>query len=167
MVTVAITGIFSALPHILKMLGLFPGNESAFLLAALFVPLFIGALVTPVTSIIIDSQLVDVADVHEYQTGSRAEGVVFSLRSFAIKATSGVGGLFAGFGLEFIGFPDNAEVGNLAPETINGLLVMNGPLYLALYLLAIFFMMFYKLDKNRHAEILSELEERRSSLSKG
>lgn len=163
MLTMAITGVFVALPHILKMLGWFPGNDSSFLLIALFLPLFIGTIVTPVTAIVIDSQLVDVTDVHEYQTGSRAEGIVFSVRSFAIKATSGVGGLFAGFGLEFIGFPDNAEVGNLAAETINGLLILNGPLYLALYLLAIFLMMFYKLDKQRHAEILSELEERREA----
>ncbi|MCY4531478.1 MAG: MFS transporter [Gammaproteobacteria bacterium] len=161
MVTAAISGVFSALPHVLKMFDWFPGNESSFLLVALFLPLFLGALVTPVTSIIIDSQLVDVADVHEYQTGSRAEGIVFSVRSFAIKATSGVGGLLAGFGLEYIGFPENAEVGNLSTETINGLLFMNGPLYLMLYLLAISFMMFYKIDKKRHAEILSELETRR------
>jgi GPH family glycoside/pentoside/hexuronide:cation symporter len=162
-VTVAITGVFVALPHILKMLGWFPGNESSFLLFALFFPLFIGTIVTPVTAIIIDSQLVDVADVHEYQTGSRSEGVVFSVRSFAVKATSGLGGLFAGFGLEFIGFPDNAEVANLSAETIDGLLFMVGPLYLGFYLLAMFLMSFYKLDKKRHAEILSELEKRREA----
>lgn len=163
MTTTAMTGIFSALPHLLKMLDWFPGNESSFLLVALFLPLFIGALVTPVTSIILDSQLVDVADAHEYQTGSRAEGVVFSVRSFAIKATSGIGGLLAGFGLEFIGFPENAEVGNLSAETISGLLFMNGPLYLGLYFLAIFFMSFYRIDKKCHAEILSELETRREA----
>ena len=165
MLTVAITGVFAASPHILKMLGWFPGNESSFLLIALFLPLFIGTIVTPVTAIIIDSQLVDVADVHEYQTGSRAEGVVFSVRSFAIKATSGIGGLFAGFGLEFIGFPDNAEVGKLTAETIDGLLFMVGPLYLGLYLFAIFLMSFYTLDKQGHAEILSELEKRREAAS--
>jgi len=52
-------------------------------------------------------------------------------------------------------------VGNLSAETINSLLIMNGPLYLGLYLFAIFLMSFYKLDKERHAEILSELEKRR------
>ena len=165
MLTVAITGVFAASPHILKMLGWFPGNESSFLLFALFLPLFIGTIVTPVTAIIIDSQLVDVADVHEYQTGSRAEGVAFCVRSFAIKATSGIGGLFAGFGLEFIGFPDNAEVGKLTAETIDGLLFMVGPLYLGLYLFAIFLMSFYTLDKQRHAEILSGLEKRREAAS--
>ena len=59
----------------------------------------------PVSAIIIDSQLVDVADQHELNTGERSEGVIFSVRSFGIKATSGVGGLLGGFGLEFIGFP--------------------------------------------------------------
>ena len=166
MVTTLITGIFCALPNILKMLGWFPGNESSFLLIALFLPMLIGTIVTPVTSIIIDSQLVDVADVHEYQTGSRGEGVVFSVRSFAIKATSGIGGLIAGFGLDFIGFPDNAEVGKLPADTIDGLLFMVGPLYLVLYLFAIFIMSFYKLDKKRHAEILSELEQRREAAAK-
>ncbi|HAK51379.1 MAG TPA: hypothetical protein DCM54_05665 [Gammaproteobacteria bacterium] len=163
MMTTAITGIFGALPHILKMLDWFPGNESSFLLVALFLPMLVATLVTPVTSIILDSQLVDVADVHEYQTGSRSEGVVFSVRSFAIKATSGIGGLLAGFGLSFIGFPEKAEVGNLSEETLTGLLFMNGPLYLMLYLLAIFFMTFYKIDRKRHAEILAELETRRDA----
>ena len=161
MVTVFITGIFSAAPHILKMLDWFPGNESSFLLVALFLPLLIGAMVTPVTSIILDSQLVDVTDLHEYETGSRAEGVVFSVRSIAIKATSGFGGLFAGFGLTYIGFPENAEVGSLSAETISGLLFMNGPLFLILYLLASLFMGLYALNKDRHADILSELEARR------
>ena len=164
MVTVFITGVFTATPHILKMLDWFPGNESYFLLFALFVPLLIGTIVTPVTSIILDSQLVDVTDLHEYQTGSRAEGVVFSVRSFAIKATSGFGGLFAGFGLTYIGFPDSAEVGSLSAETISGLLFMNGPLYLLLYLLASLFMALYALTKDRHSDILSELEKRRDDL---
>ena len=105
--------------------------------------------------------------MHEYQTGARAEGVVFSVRSFAVKATSGIGGLLAGFGLEFIGFPENAEVGQLSAETLNGLLFMNGPLYLMLYLLAIFFMTFYRVDKKRYAEILAELETRRDAAALG
>ena len=115
------------------------------------------------STIIIDSQLVDIADEHEYHTGARAEGIVFSVRSFAIKATSGFGGFIAGFGLEYIGFPENAEVGSLQPETITGLLALNGPLYLLLYVVAIGFMSFYRIDKRRHEEMLVELEARREA----
>jgi Na+/melibiose symporter-like transporter len=67
--------------------------------------------------------------------------------------------------LEYIGFPENAEVGNLAPETITGLLTMIGPVYLLVYTLAIGFMAFYSIDKKRHEEMLVELEARRASIS--
>ncbi len=40
---------------------------------------------------------------------------------------------------------------------------MNGPLYLMLYFLAIFFRTFIRVDKKRHAEILSEPETRREA----
>lgn len=129
----------------------------------LFAPLFLGYMIFPVSLIIIDSQLVDVADEHELRTGKRSEGIIFSVRSFGIKATAGVGGFMAGWGLEFIGFPQNAEVTGLAPETINGLLILNGPFYLGLYCLAIFFMSFYRINEKRHAEILAELEIRRDA----
>ena len=148
-------------PYILKMMDFFPANDSPYLLWALFGPLLLGFMVFPVSQIIIDSQLADVADEHEYQTGARNEGVIFSVRSFGIKATQGVGAVLAGFGLEYIGFPENAEVGSLAPETINGLLFLNGPLYLGIYLLALLFMTLYRIDEKRHAEILKELEARR------
>ena len=67
----------------------------------------------------------------------------------------------AGFGLEFIGFPENAEVGDLAGETITGLLFLNGPAYLAIYLLAVLFMTLYALDKKTHDEVLRQLEKKR------
>jgi len=159
------TSILIASPHILKLLGLFVANDSPYLLYALFGPLLLGFMIFPVSQIIIDSQLCDVADEHELQTGARAEGVIFSVRSFGNKTTAGVGGFIAGFGLEYIGFPQNAEVGGLAPETIDGLLFLNGPVYLAIYLLAVFCMTFYNIDKKRHDEILKELEARREAAS--
>jgi Na+/melibiose symporter-like transporter len=163
--TLAMCVLVSA-PYHLKLIGFFPPNDSPFILFAVFVPLLVGYMVFPVSYIVIDSQLADVADEHELNTGKRAEGVIFSVRSFARKATQGVGGLIAGFGLEWIGFPETAEVGNVAPETIDGLLILNGPVYLAIYLVGILFMALYRIDKTRHAEILKELEARREAASK-
>ena len=154
--------ILVSLPHHLKMLNFFPANDSPFILFALFVPLLLGYMIFPVSSIIIDSQLVDVADQHELRTRDRSEGVIFSVRSFGIKTTQGVGGLLAGFGLEFIGFPENAEVGRLAQETLTGLSFLNGPLFLIIYLIAALFMTMYQLDKNSHTQILEQLESRRA-----
>ena len=157
-----VTCIMISLPHNLKMLDLFPANDSAFILFALFIPLLLGYMIFPVSAIIIDSQLVDVADQHELRTGERSEGVIFSVRSFGIKATQGVGGLLAGFGLEFIGFPEKAEVGSLAQVTLTGLLFLNGPLYLIIYLVAVLFMTLYQIDKDTHRQILRELETKRA-----
>ena len=55
----------------------------------------------------------------------------------------------------------SVEVGDLAGETITGLLFLNGPSYLAIYLLAVLFMTLYALDKKTHGEVLRQLEKKR------
>ena len=87
--------------------------------------------------------------------------MIFSVRSFGKKSTQGVGGLLAGFGLEFIGFPDNAQEVGVPPEAIDGLLFLNGPVHLGLYLVGVYFMTWYRIDRKTHAEILERLETRR------
>ncbi|XOV89679.1 MAG: MFS transporter [Pseudomonadota bacterium] len=155
------------LPHFLRMIGFFPDNNSPWLLVALFGPLFLGYLVLPLVPIVIDSQLVDITDDHEYRTGNRSEGVVFSIRTFAMKATSGIGGLIGGFGLDLIQFPENATVGEVAPETLNGLLFMSGPLYWMIVAAGMGFMAMYQLSESRHKEILDVLRKRRAQAATG
>jgi Na+/melibiose symporter-like transporter len=151
------------LPHVLRMIGWFPENDSIWMMPMLFGSLLLGFLILPVVPIVIDSQLVDIADEHEYRTGRRAEGVVFSIRTFAIKATSGIGGLIAGFGLELIDFPENAKAENLTPSMLDGLLFMNGLLYWIIVAAGMLFMGMYRLNERRHGEIMSELEMRRAA----
>ena len=157
-----VTALLVPLPHILMLIGFFPGINSPFYLLAIFGPLFLAYAVYPISYIVVDSQLADIADQHELQTGNRSEGVIFSIRSFAKKTTQGLGGFLAGFGLELIRFPDNAEEVGVPPEAIDGLLFMNGPVYLVLYLVAIYFMTWYRIDRKTHAEILERLDARRS-----
>ena len=38
--------------------------------------------------------------------------MIFAMRTFGAKMTQGFGGLFAGFGLAIIGFPDRADCGD-------------------------------------------------------
>ena len=151
------------LPFTLRLIGWFPDNESPWLLVAFFGIWVFGYIALPVVPIVIDSQLVDIADEHELNTGNRSEGLIFSIRTFAIKLTAGLGGLLGGFGLEFIGFPENASVETLTQEVINGLLFMHGPLYWIIVYAGLGFAMMYKIDRKRHAEILSALELSRAS----
>jgi GPH family glycoside/pentoside/hexuronide:cation symporter len=150
------------LPHVLRLIDLFPDNDSPWLLVALFGPMFLAYLVAPLLPIVIDSQLVDITDDHEYRTGHRSEGVVFSIRTFAMKATSGMRGLIGGFGLDLIAFPKHAVVGEVTPEALNGLLFMSGPLYWIIAAAAMGFMAMYQLTESRHAQILTELRARRA-----
>ena len=150
------------LPHFLRLVGFFPDNDSPWLLVALFGPLFLGYLVLPLVPIVIDSQLVDITDDHEFRTGQRSEGVVFSVRTFAMKATSGIGGLIGGFGLDLVSFPDNAVVGEVAEGALDGLLFMSGPLYWIIVAAGMGFMAMYQLTEVRHQEILAVLKERRA-----
>jgi len=165
--TVIYTSIVGAalvgLPHMLKMIGLFPPNDSVWMLPALFGSLFIGFLILPVSTIVFDSQLADVADEHEYRTGRRAEGIIFSIRTFAMKATGGLGGLIGGVGLEIIGFPEQATKEMLTPEMLNGLFFMTGPLYWIFVAVGMMFMGMYKLNENRHSEMMAELKVRRAA----
>jgi len=165
--TVIYTSIVGAalvgLPHMLKMIGLFPPNDSVWMLPALFGSLFIGFLILPVSTIVFDSQLADVADEHEYRTGRRAEGIIFSIRTFAMKATGGLGGLIGGVGLEIIGFSEQATKEMLTPEMLNGLFFMTGPLYWIFVAVGMMFMGMYKLNENRHSEMMAELKVRRAA----
>ena len=153
-----------ALPHFFRMAGVFPPPEWQFIyLFCIFVPLFAGFMVLPVMHIAVDSQLTDVCDEHEYRTGVRAEGIVFSVRTFALKSTHGFGAFIGGVGLEIIGFPEDAVANELEPEVVNGLLFMSGPLYLVVTVAGALCMLLYRVNKERHDEILTVLEERRAA----
>lgn len=159
-----ISATLIALPHFFMMAGIFPSPDLQFLyLFCIFVPLFAGFMVLPVMHIAVDSQLVDLCDEHEYLTGERSEGVIFSIRTFALKSTHGFGAFIGGIGLEMIGFPEDANPAELEPEVVNGLLFMSGPLYLIITIAGALCMLMYRMNKERHDDILAVLEERRAA----
>jgi Na+/melibiose symporter-like transporter len=84
------------------------------------------------------------------------------VRTFAMKATSGIGGMIGGFGLDLVQFPKNAVVGQVNEGALHGLLFMSGPLYWMIVAAGMGFMAMYQLTEVRHREILRVLNERRS-----
>jgi len=149
-------------PYVLKLLGLFPPNGSAAALPVFFALHTLAYVALPVVPIVINSQMVDIADEHELNTGNRAEGLIFSVRLFALKATNGLGAMVAGVGLEVIGFPRNARPETLTPQVTDGLMFMMGPLYYFIVFAGVGFALLYRIDRLRHAEILEALEARRA-----
>ena len=161
--TILVTAFLIGLPFCLRLLGWFPENGTIWTLIAFFAIWTPALILLPVVPIVIDSQLVDITDEHDLQTGNRSEGTIFSIRTFAIKMTSGLGGLVGGFGLEFIGFPANASIDMLDPAVIDGLLWMMGPLYIAVVWFGCCFAFLYRIDRKRHTEIIEQLELRRTN----
>ena len=161
--TIFVTAFLIGLPYCLRLLGWFPENGSVWLLVAFFGIWGVGFITLPVVPVVIDSQLVDVADEHELKTGNRAEGTIFAIRTFAIKMTQGLGGLIGGFGLQAVGFPQDAATQGVPQEAIDGLLFMMGPLYYVIVYGGLGFAFMYRIDKRRHEEILRELEARRAA----
>ena len=60
-------------------------------------------------------------------------------------------------------FPTQADLGSVPPETLFSLGLVVGPGATLFIVVSLFFMARYRLTRERHAEILEELEARRVS----
>lgn len=161
-VTIMASCLLVGLPYTLKLMDLFPANHSPASLPLFFAINVLGYIALPVVPIVIDSQLVDVADEHELRTGARAEGMIFSARLFAVKASNGIGSVIGGLGLEAINFPKNASAATLSPQVVDGLMFMMGPLYYIIVFTGVGLALMYTINRSRHDEILRALEARRA-----
>ena len=164
MIFIALTSAaISASPHFASLGGIFPDNGSLLFLPLLFGSVFVGNALEPVLSVVADSQLSDVCDEHELKTGTRAEGVIYSVRTFAMKATDGFGGFIGGVGLVLIGFPEDAGAVEPSEKALNGLLFISGPFFFLIFVVGAVFMWMYSLNKERVEEIQAQLKERREA----
>jgi len=163
--TLLFSAMLIGLPYCLRLMGLLPENNSEWLIIAVYGTWLIGYFFLPSIPIIIDSQLVDITDEHELNTGQRSEGIIFSVRAFAIKMTSGLGGLIGGFALDYIHFPQNASIQTITPEVVTSLLWMMGPMYMLIVVLGLGFSFLYRIDRARHGEIITQLRQQRQAVS--
>ena len=141
----------------------FPDNDSPWILVFFFGYATISALVAPMRNASTDSMLADVVDEHELDTDIRREGVVYAVRAFSMKATAGFGTLLGGVLLSAIEFPENVTRGELSAEMTWNLGFIMGPATSIFSAAAILFYLGYRIDANRHGEIMAALERRRAS----
>jgi GPH family glycoside/pentoside/hexuronide:cation symporter len=157
--------------NIMIMLRLFtdwlPDNGTPELLGLLLLFLFIAGLCGPAVMITLNSMFADVADEQEFITGERQEGIIFSARSFALKAGFAVASILGGVALDLINFPRGAAPGEVPAETIFNLGLVAGPLTSVLGLLILGFYLSYRIDRARVAEIQKHLVVRRQNTERG
>jgi GPH family glycoside/pentoside/hexuronide:cation symporter len=151
-------------PAILRLLGLLPfeGDQLVIVLAS---AVFFGGVLMAAAAIAFASMMADAADEHEYLFGARREGLYFAGWAFASKAAAGLGAFIAGLGLQLIGFKSHGAgvtIHALAPGTVEWIGILYGPGAGLLAFAAALNGLFYRLDADRHAEILTALRERRA-----
>ena len=156
----AISIFFGALPIVLRLLGLFPGNDSPLLYPIMLVHASLDVTLVVMFGIVQSSMLADIVEQSEMRTGRREEGLFFAARTFAAKATSGVGAFIAGFALDWIHFPRDAVAGEVPADVIFDLGLIYGPSLMILYLLALGAISFYQITRDGHQDRVATLNSR-------
>ena len=158
---------FGPLPIFLRLSGWMPRNGHPALMPLLIVHSVILVTGLIILGIVLSSMIADVIDENELVTGKRQEGMFSSVIAFTSKATSGLGGFLAGIALDGIAFPAHAAPGTVTDDKIFLLGLAVGPCMFLLYLLSLVFLRRYRMTRARHAEILGEIEWRRSAAIAG
>ena len=140
----------------------YPANGSVWVLVIFIGYSYVGALCAPLIGSSTNSMLADIADENELESGIRREGVIYAFRTFTNKVTSSIGILIGGFLLKYIEFPESADRGSLSPDMIWNVGFIAGPGTSIFALAALGFYYFYRIDRTRHEEILTELARRKS-----
>lgn len=150
------------LPVLLRLAGLFPGNDSPALLPLLFVFNTIDVAFVIAASILVSSMVADVVEDSETTTGRRSEGIFFAARSFAQKCVSGVGIFLSTLLLAAVGFPAGAQPGKVDPAVVWNLGAAYGPTLILLYSIAVACLVGYRIGREEHAANLHRLSLRAS-----
>ena len=154
--------IVPALPVILRMLGYFPDNGAVMLLPLMITFAGLGGVCGAVLNISVMSALADIADENELLYGHRQEGMLYAARTFFSKADNALGHFLAGVTLDLIQFPVKSKPGEVDPEVIYWLGMVDSPITIIPGLLAAGFYAGYRINSNRHAQIRRQLDARRS-----
>jgi len=162
LVGVGVFSLFILGPPVAKLVGWFPAKESPFYLGVLVSAGFVATFAAAAGVVMAGSMMADIADEHELETGLRREGIFFGALAFAGKATSGLGTFLGGIALDVIGFPKQAAPGTVPPQTVDSLGIVYGPGIAILAAVAMVFLARYRIDRERHAEIVAQLAQRRA-----
>jgi Na+/melibiose symporter-like transporter len=160
-------GLFAFSPQFFYFSGLLEHMTSSAKFALVFTVNGISQIFFIAYIILLDSMLSDVIDERELLSGQREEGLFFAARSFATKASYGLGSFFAGVGLDIIRFPRTATPDNVPPEAVLSLAVLSGPVLFVLFAATVVVSSRFPLTAERHARIMRDIEMRAAPAGAG
>ena len=159
MIAIFVAAFINALPFPLAIFGLLPefGSWKLFFATAPF--LFVTSTGLVASAIIRESMLGDISDEVQLNTGFGQQGLMFASSSFIGKLNTGLGILLSGLLLELINFPQGQDAIPDANQIFN-LALTQGPFVSLLMIIPFFIFYFYKIDRKRHNEIISEIKKK-------
>lgn len=144
----------------LRLWGTFPENGDPWVWRLIMLSVLVFYLGAAVLSITVMSALADVADDHEWHTGHRQEGVLYAARTFFGKATQGLGYGISGFALDAIGFVPDSVPGQIDPDVIYRMGLLDGPIAVTPAIIALFFYGAYRIDRKHLRTVQADLARR-------
>lgn len=160
-VTAITLTVFPALPVVFRLMGMFPENHTQMLFPSLVVAAALGSLSGSILNISVMSALADVADEIDVKHGLRQEGVLYSARTFFAKLDNSIGHGIATFAMWLIAFPKNAIPGEVDPEIVWWLGVVDSPMTILPGLVAAGFYAQYHISKESYEKTRETLAARR------
>ena len=145
----------TSFPFALRLLGWFPENHTPWLLPVLCAHVIINVSLIILVGATLSSMVFDLVEDIQRTTGRREEGLLFSARSFADKAVTGLGITLAGAILSIIQFPERAVPGSIPATTLADLALYYIPLALGFYLVAVLLVRGYTLTRADHEKNLT------------
>jgi Na+/melibiose symporter-like transporter len=159
---VILGGVFAFSPQILYFGGLLEYLSTTSKFALVFTVNGISQVFFIGYIILLDSMLSDSIDEHELDSGKREEGLFFAARSFATKASYGLGSFCAGIGLDLIRFPRSASPETIPADAVMNLAILSGPVMFLLFAATVVISNRYPLTAEKHREIMEEIDSRRN-----
>ena len=150
-------GVFQSVPFISYKLGYAPSFGSDSLVYFLSIFIFITGTFSLISLMIRESMVPDMIDQVQKESNLRQDGAISSLTSFCAKCMTGLGQFFSMFILWLISFPKGSVEATLQQKEM--LAVFQGPMIMILFLIPIFIFAGYKIDREKHKEILRDLKK--------
>jgi Na+/melibiose symporter-like transporter len=143
-----------------RLLDLLPANGTTalFVLAVLHLASMMAGVV--IQSTLGPSMLADVADEHEVVTGERKDGVFMAAMGFGLKVPLGFGQFVGGLLLAWVGLEAGLQPSEVGDDVVFRLGMAGGPFIALTYIVPIYCISRYQLDRARHAELRSILDAR-------
>jgi GPH family glycoside/pentoside/hexuronide:cation symporter len=143
---------------ILRLLDVFPDNQSP----ALF-PLILGISVIFTTlsilsATLLTSMLADTIEENEIRNRQRSDGLYFAAAFFVQKCVSGLGVFASGLVLSWARFPEGARPDAVAPEVLRNLGALYVLIIVVLYAISIFCATRYRIGRADHAANVLQLQ---------